>query len=126
MFSSAGRKVREPKKHLSAIQRSFLLAVSKCYRTTATATLEVLTAIEPLGLKIRELYSYQKRISEEVYNKKVTIRKKDHSRGRGSFKFTYIQSKTLGDEDYIAIYTDGCKVGNKVGAGFMKKKLNSE
>lgn len=125
IWGSRGGDIRI-KRHLSAIQRPYLLAITKCYRTTATASMEILTGIESLWLKIKDRNHYYNMTMESAYEAELPVKEKDHPANKGKIKFTLMSTGTLGENDHLSIYTDGSKINERVGAGVVVYQMGNE
>lgn len=106
-------------RHLSATQRPFLLAISGCYKTTATESMEILLNIEPLWLKAKELHLLQQLKKQLPYEIKTSTEEKSPPWRRGKLKFTLVTEGTLGGPEHTAIYTDDSKSAAGTGAGVV-------
>ncbi|XP_035215007.1 uncharacterized protein LOC118188623 [Stegodyphus dumicola] len=121
-----GRKVRS----LQSIQRSFLLNISKAFRTTSTSALQVITGLLPLHLRTeqegarqllkllnQQVTFYGEHYSPEDYERPYNrLRLHPAAYGLG-VHVTLRESTQLPDGDYY-IYTDGSKIEDNTGCAF--------
>lgn len=68
-----GEKSRDSRviKHLAAAQRPFLLGITKAYRTTSNAAIQVIAGCAPLHLEAAARHQWWKRLSADTYEGEV-------------------------------------------------------
>ncbi|XP_035223684.1 uncharacterized protein LOC118196354 [Stegodyphus dumicola] len=126
-FPMQGRKIR----HLSALQRPFLLSITRAFRTTSTDALNILAGVLPLHLRIEEeavtqqvhqlrlslTYDYVTFSQEQFENK--TSQLHIHPAIKGIGIHLTKNPAYVAPSGYISIYTDGSRIDEKVGSAFV-------
>ncbi|GBM76560.1 Putative protein in type-1 retrotransposable element R1DM [Araneus ventricosus] len=118
---------------LDSVQRPFLLAISGAYRTTSTAALQVLLGIPPLSLKLKQEAILTKifRLRHPVPTFEFSVEDFEES----ITSWTTHPSLYLKNEQVVltdgganlpreALYTDGSKTEQGVGAAFCRISHN--
>ncbi|XP_035218697.1 uncharacterized protein LOC118191941 [Stegodyphus dumicola] len=126
-FPMQGRKIR----HLSALQRPFLLSITRAFRTTFTDALNILAGVLPLHLRIEE-----QAVTQQVQQLRLSLTydyvtfSQEHFENKTSQLHIYPAIKGIGihltknpayvaPSGYISIYTDGSRIDEKVGSAFV-------
>lgn len=111
--------------HANKVQRSALLLITKCYRTTSTAALQVLAGILPLDLRLDlENKIFAVRRSQEARLSTLAIdvdrlapKKMLWTEHPASFFQNSWATRSPANKG-LEIFTDGSKIDEKVGAGY--------
>ncbi|XP_052742931.1 uncharacterized protein LOC128198962 [Bicyclus anynana] len=126
-------------KHLNAIQRGFALKILKAYRTVSLTAALALAGLVPLDLRVQEAASLfiakrgkpQGEIAELAVEKKKRFFDLPHPACEIEINFDKVNDmddlvarrNTTGE---IEMYTDGSKIGGKVGAALTYWKNDKE
>src|SRR5271154_2488635 len=103
---------------LRAIQRPFLLKITKAYRTTSNDALEVLSGIPSLSLEARKIFDcFKERKCCPIAEKEVNWCDMVHPSKKKSLEFGLVKDASFSYNADINILTDGSKLGEGVGAG---------
>ncbi|KAF2895400.1 hypothetical protein ILUMI_10775 [Ignelater luminosus] len=113
-------------RQLNALQRSYLLAISRCYRTTSTAALKILTTTRLLWLEARTIYEFAVKINTGTFDKKVKLTELPHPGERGNVQFHRAELGTSGEGRTTSVYTDGPKLDGGVGTAMVVYKNDQE
>lgn len=114
-------------KQLNAIQRPFLLAITKAYRTTANAAIQVLSGEAPLSIEASVIATTYNTF-KDVYNK---IKTEDLSRPRWGREIPKLQKKDNRQEIFVDALRDEdnatglCKAEKKEGIWRIKRKADN-
>ncbi|GIX79766.1 uncharacterized protein CDAR_77401 [Caerostris darwini] len=117
---------------LSKLQRSGLICITKCYRTVATDTLQVLAGIPPIDIKtaLNKRLFHLKYEHKELHVQDMTIQPQELV-----FKKTLVPPWTKVSIPWnhynmslegTLIFTDGSKMDNQVGGAFVVYYNNQE
>lgn len=111
---------------LRAIQRLPLLMITRAFKTTSNASLNILAKLPPLHLVIEKENEQHAIIKtgksfkweKEVFNQDQIMKKYDHWQNHPANKTGLTITKEEEESDY-QIYTDGSKKEKEVGAAFL-------
>lgn len=118
---------------LRSIQRLPLLMITKAFKTTSNASLNILAKVPPLHLiieKENEQHAIFKKgksfkWENEVFSQNQIMKKYDHWQNHPTDKIGITITKNEEESDY-KIYTDGSKKEKEVGAAFLVFNNNNQ
>ncbi|XP_035212048.1 ribonuclease H-like [Stegodyphus dumicola] len=121
------RETVRQKQKLSQIQRSVLLCITKCYSTSPTSALQVLSGLMPLDIKAEmerkffRLIHYKENleISNLVIWYNTLEERVPHFHTHPAHQDILPWHKNTPTQKNIEIFTDGSKIGKHVGAAFV-------
>lgn len=116
---------------LQTIQRTSLLKITRCYRTTSTAAIQVLAGIPPVDLiceKLHKLHKLKQGLTIEINNiaysgNEIDLPLQSHEEPWDEFAIEWRKNEE--PPITLQIYTDGSKINDRVGFAYLVIENNN-
>lgn len=104
---------------LNAMQRPFLLAICRAYRTTPNSAIQVLSGCPPLYLLAKKKYEiYLRRSTSDNLDSPIEVTSFPHPSEVETLDIQNFSTEIEEENDYLC-YTDGSKLDGKVGLAIV-------